>query len=165
MSTFETDGRKKYLPFRLEPLLDKLLHSVHNPHQLILAIRRPPPPDPGIIDLALERGIRPLVLCRGKDGDDVFVRHEDERLEGGLCAGPGEEVGVGVYHFVLEGFVHAGVFLFQESRKVFVRLPARIFPDGSHVVVRNSLTHRRKRSFDRVVVYVPEFEPLLRVVH
>lgn len=114
---------RKHLPFRLEPFHHKFLHSIHDPHQLytqnsappttpprrkthlILTIRRSPAPDPLIIDLSLERRIRPFVEGRGQDGNDVFVRHEDDWLKRLVRSGPGEEVAVGVYHLVVEGLV------------------------------------------------------------
>lgn len=100
-------GETARLPLGLEPLLHKLLDGIHNPHQLVLTIRRTPAPDPGIINLALERRIRPLVLGGREDRDDVFVRHEDERLKRGVCSRPGEEVGVSVDHFVIEFVIPA----------------------------------------------------------
>lgn len=80
--------------------------------------------------------------------------HEDDGLEGLVRSVPGEEMAVGVDHFMIKslvsvhrlsetkkfphisrGNVHSWIFGLQEFLELVMRLPSVVLSDGSHIIV------------------------------
>ncbi len=71
-----------------------------------------------IDDVAREGRLLPGLLGIRIDGDDVLVRHQDDRIQGGIAPWPGVEQRVVRDEFACEGRVYAGVCALQVAPEV-----------------------------------------------
>ena len=87
---------------RLEPRASEHFNGLHHGHQVALVVPRTATPDEPVDRCSGERRLLPIAFSAGRHGDHVLMRHQSDRRNFRVAAGPGVDKTVLADHLALQ---------------------------------------------------------------